>query len=81
MFTFNICSTFYLTFSYSSLQQYPCIARPSTSILNVGIITHPHNTQLSTILLALFRVNLLVIQHLETLYLGGNHVRAVRERV
>ena len=31
--------------------------------------------------LALFRVNLLVIQHLETLYLGGNHVRVVCERV
>ena len=25
--------------------------------------------------------NLLVIQHLETLYLGGNHVRIVCERV
>ena len=25
--------------------------------------------------------NLLVIQHLETLYLGGNHVRVVCERV
>ena len=25
--------------------------------------------------------NLLVIQHLETLYLGGNHVRIVYERV
>ena len=26
-------------------------------------------------------LNLLVIQHLETLYLGGNHVRVVCERV
>ena len=31
--------------------------------------------------LALFRANLLVIQHLEILYLGGNHVRVVCERV
>ena len=31
--------------------------------------------------MALFRVNLLVIQLLETLYLGGNHVRVVCERV
>ena len=30
-------------------------------------------------MLALFRANLLVIQHLETLYLGGNHVRVVCE--
>ena len=28
-----------------------------------------------------FIPNLLVIQHLETLYLGGNHVRVVCERV
>ena len=28
-----------------------------------------------------FVPNLLVIQHLETLYLGGNHVRVVCERV
>ena len=28
-----------------------------------------------------FVPNLLVIQHLETLYLGGNHVRVVSERV
>ena len=32
-------------------------------------------------LLALFRANLFVIQHLETLYLGGNHIRVVCERV
>ena len=32
-------------------------------------------------LLALFCANLLVIQHLETMYLGGNHVRVVCERV
>ena len=32
-------------------------------------------------MLALFCANLLVIQHLETLYLGGNHVRVVCERV
>ena len=31
--------------------------------------------------MALFRANLLVIQHLETLYLSGNHVRIVCERV
>ena len=31
--------------------------------------------------LALFYANLLVIQHLKTLYLGGNHVRVVCERV
>ena len=31
--------------------------------------------------MALFRANLLVIQHLETLYLGGNHVRVVCKRV
>ena len=29
----------------------------------------------------LFLPNLLVIQYLETLYLGGNHVRVVCERV
>ena len=29
----------------------------------------------------LFHANLLVIQHLETLYLGGIHVRVVCERV
>ena len=28
-----------------------------------------------------FVPNLLVIQHLETLYLGGNHIRVVCERV
>ena len=32
-------------------------------------------------MLALFRTNFLVIQHLETLYLRGNHVRVVCERV
>ena len=31
--------------------------------------------------MALFRANLLVIQYLETLYLGGNHVRVVCERM
>ena len=31
--------------------------------------------------MALFRANLLVIYHLETLYLGRNHVRVVCERV
>ena len=30
---------------------------------------------------ALFLANLLVIQHLETLYLGGNHVRVVNKKV
>ena len=34
-----------------------------------------------TILLTLFRGNFLVIYHLETLYLGGNHVRVVCEKV
>ena len=28
-----------------------------------------------------FMTNLLVIQHLETLYLGGNHVRVMCEKV
>ena len=31
--------------------------------------------------MALFRANLLVIQYLETLYLGRNHIRVVCERV
>ena len=31
--------------------------------------------------MALFRANLLVIQHLETLFLGGNHVKVMCERV
>ena len=35
----------------------------------------------SFFLLVLFRANLLVIQHLETMYLGGNHVRVMYERV
>ena len=28
-----------------------------------------------------FMLNLFIIQYLETLYLGGNHVRVLRERV
>jgi len=31
--------------------------------------------------LALFYANLLIIQHLETMYLGGNHVRVVCKRM
>ena len=48
---------------------------------NIVVIFNHVRLNLLNHVLALFRANLLAIQHLETLYLVGNHVRVVCERV
>ena len=55
---------------------------PDTPMLASPLIRHICKVEFNQPSCWLYSVpNLLVIQHLETLYLGGNHVREVCEKV